>query len=108
MNFEHNKKIRICFDVDGTIIHQVGEKIDTPRYEIVALFQTLSALGCDMYLWSGSGEDWAESWGRKLALKATVVPKGSFRPDICFDDCIVELATVNVRVRRFNNQRKRQ
>ena len=102
--FEHNKKIKICFDVDGTLIHQVGPKDETPRYEIVALFQTLSKLGCDMYVWSGSGVDWATRWSEKLGLDATIVVKGSFRPDICFDDgdaakeFVVNLADKNIQV----------
>lgn len=104
MSFAHNKKLRIAFDMDGTLIHQVGEKEDTPRYEIVAMFQTLSKLGCDMYIWSGSGEDWAERWRDKLGLTATIVPKGSFTPDICFDDgnaepvFTVDLADKNIQV----------
>ena len=102
--FEHNKKIKIAFDVDGTLIYQVGEKEDTPRYDIVAAFQLFSRLGCDMYVWSGNGTDWAERWAQKLGLTTTIVVKGSFKPDICFDDgdaardFAVTLAKTNIQV----------
>ena len=95
-------KITIAFDVDGTLIHQVGEKEDTPRYEIIALFRSFEALGCHMVIWSGGGVDYAARWAEKLGLKAEIRPKdnegGNFVPDIAFDDLEVKLGIVNVRV----------
>lgn len=37
-------------------------------------------------MWSGGGVDYAQHWVRKLGLDATVVAKGSFKPDIAVDD----------------------
>jgi len=88
----------VAFDVDGTLIYQVGEKEDTPRYKIVELFHLFEGLGYRMFIWSGSGLDYAERWARKLGLKAEIVPKGSIVPDIAVDDEDVELGTVNLRV----------
>lgn len=93
-----NFSLKVSFDVDGTLIHQVGEKEDTPRYDVIAIYNQLELLGCDLYAWSGGGVDYATRWVRKLGLNAKVVAKGSFRPDICFDDEIVNLADKNIRV----------
>lgn len=67
--------------------------------------------------------DWAKTWGEKLGLQPfTVLPKqgkivcksegvclGSeciehdYEIDIAFDDCDVDLAKVNVKVKRLDN-----
>jgi len=93
-----NNKLNICFDVDGTLIHQVGDREDTPRYEIVQLFQLYESFGCNMFIWSGGGVDYAERWRDKLGLKAKVVGKGEFIADIAFDDMEVTLGKVNIQV----------
>jgi hypothetical protein len=59
---------------------------DTPRYEIIQLFHILQRLGCEMFIWSGGGVPYAKRWMEKLGLVATVVEKGSFKPDIAIDD----------------------
>ena len=93
-----NNKLNICFDVDGTLIHQVGEREDTPRYEIIQLFNLYESLGCNMFIWSGGGVDYATRWRDKLGLKAKIVSKGEFRADIAFDDMEVNLGKVNIQV----------
>jgi phosphoserine phosphatase len=90
--------MKIAFDVDGTLIHQVGEKEDTPRYDIIQMFKMFKNLGWEMYIWSGGGVDYARRWSERLGLDATVVAKGSFQPDIAVDDLEVELGKVNIRV----------
>ena len=94
----HNNSIIVAFDVDGTLIEQVGEKSDTPRYAIINLFNSYKNLGCKMVIWSGGGFDYAERWAQKLGLDATIMVKGSFIPDIAFDDCEVTLGKVNIQV----------
>ncbi len=95
-------KRTIAFDVDGTLIHQAGELENTPRYNIVQLFKLFESLGFEMYVWSGGGVDYAEHWARKLGLKAKIVAKGSFVPDIAVDDMAHEsefnLGTVSIPV----------
>lgn len=49
----NSSKIVVCFDCDGTLIHQVGDKIDTPRYDVIAMFHAFEALRCRMVIWSG-------------------------------------------------------
>jgi len=85
----------IAFDVDGTLI---GLQRDIPRYKIIQLFLTFESLGYEMYIWSGGGLDYAEHWSEKLGLKAKIVAKGSFIPDIAFDDEEVKLGKVNIKV----------
>lgn len=90
--------ITICFDVDGTLIHQSGDGEDTPKYDNIALFHHFERLGCKMYIWSGGGMGYAERWAQKLGLKAEIAEKGSFKPDIAVDDMFVTLGKVNLKV----------
>jgi len=104
--------MKICYDVDGTIIHDGNPKYkfispitgseepldSTPRYEIIQMFKMHEALGFQMFIWSGGGVDYAKYWAAKLGLSATVVAKGSFRPDIAVDDQEVDLGIINIRV----------
>lgn len=93
-----NNTMKIAFDVDGTLIHQVGVREDTPRYDVIMLFTFFKNLGCDMYIWSGGGVEYAARWTEKLGLEATVVAKGSFKPNIAFDDMEVDLGDTNIQV----------
>jgi hypothetical protein len=108
-----NKRITVAFDCDGTLICSGGIIIDdnpdtseqlhafppdTPRYDIIELFHIFERLGCSMYIWSGSGIDYATRWAEKLGLRATIVTKGSFQPDIALDDMDVQLGRINIKV----------
>ena len=100
--------MRVAFDIDDTLIVPsvaTGSDRDTPNYENIAAYRFFQFQGCEMILWSGSGMDWAKTWGEKLGLQPfTVQPKQKdLSVDICFDDCVVDLAKVNVRVSRINN-----
>lgn len=114
-----NKKLKIAFDIDDTILVPsvvAGFGNDTPNYETIAIFKWFQSQGHEMFLWSGSGMDWAQRWGEKFGLQPfTVIKKekiitldthdGQPEPiiDIAFDDCDVDLAKVNVKVRRIKN-----
>jgi len=103
---------KIAFDVDGTLVHdgnpdfkflnpETGNEeplCDTPRYDVIALFKSFQGLGFEMFIWSGGGVDYAAHWAARLGLSATVVGKGSFRPDIAVDDLDVDLGHTNIRV----------
>ena len=97
-NEEEMTPLLIAFDVDGTLIHQVGEAEDTPRYCVIEVFHFFEKLGHTMYIWSGGGVDYAKEWSQRLGLKAKIVEKGSFKPDIALDDMNVNLGIVNIRV----------
>lgn len=79
-------KITAAFDIDGTLIHQGVMSEDTPRYDVIQLFKLFESFGCEMYIWSGCGIDYADRWREKLGLDAHVVAKKSFIPDIAVDD----------------------
>jgi len=108
--------MRIAFDIDDTLIVPsvaTGLDRDTPNYDTIAIFKWFQSQGHEMILWSGSGMDWARTWGEKLGLNPfRVVVKGdneTFGPvDICFDDCDVDLAKLNIKVKRINNSVSRE
>lgn len=100
--------MKIAFDVDDTILVPsiaTGLGLDTPNYETIAIYRWFQSQGHHMIIWSGSGLDWATRWAEKLGLAPDEIRvKGkSDDIDIAFDDCEVDLAKVNVRVRRINN-----
>ena len=111
-----NKKLKIAFDIDDTILVPSvvkGFGNDTPNYEVIAVFRFFQAQGHEMILWSGSGVDWAQRWGEKFGLQPFTVrtkEKGGAwgDVDIAFDDCDVDLAKVNVKVKRINNSVSRK
>lgn len=100
--------MRIAFDIDDTLIVPsvaTGFERDTPNYETIALLMWFWRQGHEIILWSGSGTDWAMTWGEKLGIPGFTVLVKEKRDDIdiCFDDCVVDLAKVNIRVKRINN-----
>jgi hypothetical protein len=105
--------MRIAFDIDDTLIVPsvaTGLPRDTPNYDTIAILKWFQSQGHTIILWSGSGMDWAATWGEKLGLAPYVVipkdKKGAI--DIAFDDCDVDLARVNIKVRRINNKVSRE
>lgn len=111
----------IAFDVDDTLLIPAvatGFDRDIPNYDNIAVLRWFQAQGHTIWIWSGGGDDYARMWGEKLGLNADgyygksspnnfIGKSAPCKPDICFDDCLVDLATVNVQVKRINNQRKR-
>ena len=108
-----NNKLAISFDIDDTLIVPsiaTGLDIDTPNYETIAVYKYFQNQGCYMILWSGSGTDWAKRWGEKLGLQPDEIriKEKNDDIDIAFDDCEVDLAKVNIRVKRLNNSISRK
>lgn len=83
----------IAFDVDGTLIFGYF-----PNYHAIDLFRWFERNGWEMYIWSGGGIDYATRWAEKLRLKAKVVEKGSFIPEIAVDDEDVTLGKANIKM----------
>lgn len=100
--------MKIAFDVDDTLIVPrmvMNLDTDTPNYETIAIYRWFQAQGNYMIIWSGGGVDYAKMWAEKLGLKPDEIrikQKGE-DIDIAFDDCIVDLAKVNIRVKRLKN-----
>ena len=64
--------MKIAFDIDDTllvpsVVHGFG--MDTPNYDTIAIYRWFQAQGNEMILWSGSGTDWAKTWGEKFGLQ---------------------------------------
>lgn len=106
----------VAFDVDDTLIVPsvaAGFGNDVPNYEMVHIALWHIAQGHTVVIWSGSGRDWAQRWMEKLGLEHDNVRiwtkervlDGNDQPlvDIAYDDCDVELAKVNIKVKRINN-----
>lgn len=82
----------VCFDVDGTLITLDNK----PNYKMIYLFHALQALGCEMYIWSGGGLDYARQISDKLGLYAKIIEKGSMVPQLAIDDQDVQLGKANL------------
>ena len=100
--------MKIAFDVDDTLIIPSVSGIcslDTPNYETIAIYKWFQAQGHYMIIWSGSGIDWAIGWAEKLGLNPNEirVKEKSDDIDVAFDDMVVDLAKVNIKVKRLNN-----
>lgn len=123
------QKLIVAWDVDDCLIipSVVTGNRDIPNYETIAIYRWFQAQGCHMIIWSGSGVDWAQTWGEKLGLQPDEIRvKKAPTPctecasecrdgcpmcydiDIAFDDCEVKLAKVNVRVGRVANNISRE
>lgn len=105
--------MKIAFDIDDTLIIPsvaTGFDRDTPNYDTIVLYKWFQSQGHYMILWSGSGTDWAKTWGEKLGLAPNEIrmKQKSLDVDIAFDDCDVDLAKVNVKVKRLNNSISRK
>jgi hypothetical protein len=101
-------QLKIAFDIDDCLLIPsiaTGFGNDTPNYETIAIFKWFQNQGHQMILWSGSGLDWAKTWGEKLGLQPFEVRKKekSEDVDLAFDDCDVNLAKVNIKVKRLKN-----
>jgi phosphoserine phosphatase len=63
----------IAFDVDGTLI----DNQDRPRHDIIDLLRAFQRLGCEVWVWSGGGLDYAQRWVERLGLE----PDGVYAKD---------------------------
>jgi hypothetical protein len=85
------KKIRIAFDVDGTLRCNCTDTCQDPNQRIIDLFKILESFkNTELYIWSGGGSDYARRFGDKFGLKAKdYLSKLSTSPgfiDIAIDD----------------------
>lgn len=84
-------KVRIAFDVDGTLRCNCTDTCRDPNQRIVDLFNILDSLkNSELYVWSGGGAEYARSFARLYKLKvgdARCISKiGAPQMDIAFDD----------------------
>ena len=100
--------MKVAFDVDDTLIIPsvvTGLDRDTPNENTIAIYKWFQAQGNHMIIWSGGGVPYAKRWAEKLGLNPDEVriKQKSEDVDLCFDDCDVNLATINVKVKRLKN-----
>lgn len=100
--------MKIAFDVDDTLIIPrivTGGPVDSPNYETISIYRWFQSHGHHMIIWSGGGPDYARMWAEKLGLfpDEIRVKEKSSDIDVCFDDCIIDLAHTNIRVKRVKN-----
>lgn len=63
-------KIAICFDVDGTLINEDKENLET--IALLEAFCYQSWKNVDIFVWSGGGKKYAETIGHRLELPSKV------------------------------------
>lgn len=112
---ENSKQLTVAFDVDDTLIIPacaMDLDRDVPNYEIISIYKWYQSQGCFMIIWSGGGDDYAKMWAEKLGLTADLIIAKTTelkdKIDIAFDDSIIDLARVNMKVKRINNQISRK
>lgn len=109
----------IAFDVDDTLIVPgvvTGLEYDTPNEDTINIYKWFQTQGNHMIVWSGGGVEYAKRWADRLGLQPDeIVAKEMYRNkagtpqvDIAFDDCDVDLAKVNVKVKRLKNSISRK
>ena len=110
-----NNKLVIAWDVDDCLITAAVATDfdqDVPNYENIAIYKWFQDQGCYMVIWSGGGQSYAEMWAKKLGLEADEILTKDTRMsndiDIAFDDCDIDLAKINVKVKRINNSVSRK
>lgn len=95
--------MKICFDIDDTLYKiRLDRRDQVPDYDLIQVLRWFHKNGDEVFVWSAGGIDYAETFVKKFGLDdlVTVVTKGSFKPDIAFDDCETNLAKVDVRINR--------
>lgn len=95
--------MKIAFDVDGTLIKKSAEGRDIPRFEVIFLLNCLKVLGNEIFVWSGSGFDYAQTWCDKLGISdqvEVIIKELSLinQVDLAIDDEDVTLGKTNMRV----------
>lgn len=89
--FGKMQKIKIAFDVDGTLRCNCTDTCEDPNQDIVDLFRILNKFkNIELYVWSGGGKMYAYSWARHFKLKVKenncISKIGAPQMDIAIDD----------------------
>ena len=89
--------IKVAFDIDGCLIDYDGK----PQKDMIELLRYFKQTGCEVCVWSGGGMNYIRHRIVQLGIEDLVVIriKGSFIPDIVFDDEDVNLGNINISVR---------
>lgn len=85
------QKVRIAFDVDGTLRCNCTDTCEDPNQRIVDMFNTLASFkNTEMYVWSGGGDLYAARFAIKYDIKVKgsrcIGKVGAPQMDIAIDD----------------------
>ena len=96
--------MKIAFDLDDTIwkVRYRPRLEQVPDFDLIQVVRWFHGNGDEVFFWSAGGVDYCQQIINKFGLDdyGKVVEKGSFKPDIAFDDCETNLGIVDVRVNR--------
>lgn len=89
--FDKMQKIKIAFDIDGTLRCTCTDTCQDPNQRIVDMFNTLASFkNTEMYVWSGGGDLYAARFAVKYGLKVKgnhcISKIGAPVMDIAIDD----------------------
>ena len=89
--FGEMRKIKIAFDVDGTLRCNCNEVCTDPNRNIVSLFNILATFkNTELYVWSGGAFEYARSFAErfKLPIKEShcISKIGAPQMDMAIDD----------------------
>lgn len=109
-------KLVVAFDVDDTLLipnvcKQESEYEEwSPNYKNINAYKWFASQWCYMIVWSGTWPEWAKKWADEFWLNPDEIRvKWSWDDvDISIDDCVVDLATVNIKVKRLDNSISRK
>lgn len=86
------KKLKVAFDVDGTLRCNCTETCEDPNWAVVRMFNLMatSFKNLELYVWSGGGKDYAirfaQLYGLQVAHKNCLSKFGAPHMDMCIDD----------------------
>lgn len=70
--FGKMRKVKIAFDVDGTLRCNCTDTCEDPNKRVVEMFNTMASFkNTEMYVWSGGGPQYAGRFASKYKLKVS-------------------------------------
>lgn len=89
--FGKMKKVKIAFDVDGTLRNNTTPTSEDGNWGVIELFKLLASMkNTEMYVWSGGGADYARRFAYKYELPVKdsrcISKIGAPQMDIAVDD----------------------
>jgi trehalose-6-phosphatase len=103
----NRKRLKIAFDVDDTLYKIRVDKYDqVPDYELIQVLKWFCQNGDEVFIWSAGGVEYAKAFAKKFGFDdmVSIVEKGSFKPDISFDEYLTGLGKTDVIINRNTSE----
>ena len=105
-------RLVVAFDVDDTLlipnVAMEESEFDewNPHYKNINAYKWFQSQWYYMIIWSGSWVEWAKKWSEEFLLFPDEIreKRKSEDVDLSIDDCNVDLASINLKVKRINNK----